>query len=427
MAEPLRRVLALSPFQHQIPLLEEQLPAKQAFLPWGTKAGKTTSMVMRMARVLWDTREKKYRWIAPIYGLSDIGEKRMLKALPEGYYKHWKADRVIEGPQGSTLQFLSGEKPDHLPGEDIHGAVIDEAPRCKEDVYDQVLSTTLAADGWLCAIGTPKGRNWFYRHVRLAQKGIELGDGAYLNTQALHYYKHFPSYVNPGVLKSNLDNFREVTTEMAYRQLVLAQFVDDSAGVFPSLTPCTYRWEHVPEPDPNDIYVLGVDIGAKNDYTVITVWSVNLLRLVYWERFTWVDTVVIENRTAETSSKWNNAIAYVDRGGIGLSITNNLYRRDVPIGLGTDGEPGVHFTARNKPAMVHNWNLALERREPQLPPFEVWPEFHNEHNDYEYTITKAGNWTFGAPEGMHDDTVASSLLGWYGLTRNRFSGQVLVI
>ena len=421
------RSLTFEPFRHQAFLLRDDLPARQGFMPWGTKAGKTSSMVMRVASALWKTERKKYRWVAPTYGLSNIGEKRTLEALPRSKIKHWKGDRVIEGPRGSTLQFMSGERTDLLAGEDCHGAVIDEAPRCREDVYDQVLSTTLAATGWLCAIGTPKGRNWFYRHVRMAQQGTDMGGGLHVNEKLGTWYRHFPSYINPGVLRSNLDNYRDVTTEIVFKQLILAQFVDDSAGVFPSLDRCTLAWTRREVPDPDDIYVMGVDVGAKNDYCVITMWSADKLKLEYWERFTFVDTVVITQRVIELAQLWNSATVYIDRGGMGHSITLDLFRSGVDVGHGTDGEPGVHFTGRNKPSMVHNWNLALERGEPMLPPRDEWPELHDEHADYEYTITKVGNWTFSAPEGRHDDIVASCLLGWYGLTTNRFTGSVWVV
>ncbi len=427
VAEPLLRFLRFEPFRHQTFLLRQELPARQGFMPWGTKAGKTSSMVMRVSAALWTTREKTYRWIAPTYGLSDIGEKRVMKALPDDYHKHWKGDRVIEGPNGSTLQFMSGENPDLLAGEDCDGAVIDEAPRCKEDVYDQVLSTTLATNGWLAAIGTPKGRNWFYRHVRMAQQGVDQGDGLYVNHKIGTWYRHFPSYINPGVLRSNLDNFREVTTEMVFKQVVLAEFVDDSAGVFPDIEPCTRAWSKREKADPDDIYVMGVDVGAKNDFTVITIWSVDKMKLEYWERFTWVDTGVIEDRVVELFAEWNSPTVYIDRGGMGLPICNTIARRGVDVGNGTDGQPGVAFTSKNKPSMVHTWNLALERGEPMLPPKDEWPELHDEHNDYEYTITKVGNWTFSAAAGAHDDIVTSCILGWYGMTHQRFTGNVWVV
>lgn len=425
--EALRRILKFEPFRHQEFLLGE-LPARQGFMPWGTKAGKTSAMVMRIAAALWTTERKKFRWIAPTYRMTDIGLGRVLDVLPREYRKHYKADRIIEAiPNGSTLQFFSGEEPDRLAGEDVAGAVIDEAPRCKEDVYNQVLSTTLATNGWICAIGTPKGRNWFYQQVRMAKQGVDRGDGLVVNDKSGTWYRHFPSYINPGVLRSNLDNYGYLRSEIVYQQLILAEFVDDSAGVFPDLKPCTKTWERREGPDPNDIYVMGVDVGAKNDFTVITIWSVDKRKLEYWERFTFIDTIVIEDRVAELFESWNNPTVYIDRGGMGLPICNNIARRGVDVGRGTDGNQGVHFTSQNKPAMVHAWNLALERKEPILPSKDEWPELHDEHADYEYTITKVGKWTFSAPEGKHDDIVASCILGWFGMSHQRFTGSVWVV
>lgn len=426
MAEVNRVVLKFEPFRHQELILVDP-PGRLGFMPWGTKAGKTSAMVMKVTAALWTTRRKKYRWIAPTYKLTDIGLNRVLAALPLDYRTHYKADRIIETKNGSTLQFFSGEEPDRLAGEDVDGAIIDEAPRCKEDVYNQVLSTLIATNGWLNAIGTPKGRNWFYRHVRMAQDGEDRGDGLFVNEKLQSWTRHFPSYVNPGVLRSALDNFNEHMSETVFKQLVLAEFVDDSAGVFPDLKPCTKTWERREGPDPDDIYVMGVDVGAKGDYTVITIWSVDKRKLEYWERFTWVDTGVIEDRVVELFTVWNNPTVYIDRGGMGLPICNTIARRGVDIGRGTDGNPGVHFTSQNKPAMVHTWNLALERQEPILPPKDEWPELHDEHNDFEYTITKVGKWTFAAAGGKHDDIVTSCILGWHGMTHQRFTGSVWVV
>jgi hypothetical protein len=38
-------------------------------------------------------------------------------------------------PNGSVVWFKGGDKPDSLYGEDVYAAVIDEASRCKEEVW----------------------------------------------------------------------------------------------------------------------------------------------------------------------------------------------------------------------------------------------------------------------------------------------------
>ena len=47
-------------------------------------------------------------------------------------------------PNGATIWFKGGDKPDSLYGEDVYGAVIDEASRCKEEVWSAVRSTITA-------------------------------------------------------------------------------------------------------------------------------------------------------------------------------------------------------------------------------------------------------------------------------------------
>ena len=57
--------LVVRPYEYQTPLVRTQLPARFNFSSWGNKAGKTSTMIMRMARLLWEEDEKIYRWIAP--------------------------------------------------------------------------------------------------------------------------------------------------------------------------------------------------------------------------------------------------------------------------------------------------------------------------------------------------------------------------
>jgi hypothetical protein len=53
-------------------------------------------------------------------------------------------DMTIRLPGGGTMWFKSGDKPDSLYGEDVAAAVIDEATRCKEEVFHAVRSTLTA-------------------------------------------------------------------------------------------------------------------------------------------------------------------------------------------------------------------------------------------------------------------------------------------
>ncbi len=410
----------LNPHDYQVDLLTEKLPSRLNFYAWGSKAGKTTSMVLRLIRLLWETEGKRYRWIAPFHRQSKIAENRIRRAFPAGYFKYKASERAIIGPQGSILTFHSGDRPDTIPGEDVDGAVLDEAARLKEEAYEATLSTTFATNGWIVAISTPTGRNWFYREYRLGEK-----------RQANHFAKHFPTYVNPIFQtpegRRNLEESRASLPVPVYEQLVEAKFIADTATIFPDLEPCASP--HVPEslPEQGKIYVIAMDVGQIVDFNVSTVWDVLDGSLVDWVRYNGVAYPQIQYDTAQLSKRWNNAIVWVESNGPGLPIAQNLAIAGVPVGKGPGGNIGFSMTSGSKPALVHAWSLALRNQEPILPlrypspgqdPRRCWPELYAEHEEFEYAIGKTGHWSFSAAGSGHDDTVMSCLIGWYAVTKN---------
>jgi hypothetical protein len=410
----------LSAHDYQQELLNENPPRRLNFFAWGSKAGKTTSMVLRMIRLVWETEGKRYRWIAPFHRQSKIAEDRIRRAFPAGFFKYRASERSITGPRGTVLTFHSGDRPDTIPGEDVDGAVLDEAARLKEEVYEATLSTTFATNGWIVAISTPTGRNWFYREFRLGEE-----------RKANHFAKHYPTYINPifqtEAGKQNLAESKASIPAAVYEQLVEAKFVADTATIFPDIEPCGSSY--VPEPVPTEgkVYIIAMDVGQVVDYNVSTVWDVFDASLVDWVRYNGVDYPQIEYDTSQLSKRWNGAKVYVERNSPGLPIVQSLAKAGVPCGLGPDGGLGFQTTAGSKSAIVHAWGLALRNQEPILPmrypmpgqdPRRCFPELYAEHENFEYTINKRGNWSFGAGGGGHDDIVISCMIGWWAISQN---------
>lgn len=402
-------------------IVNDPIPARFSFLAWGSKAGKTTSGILRSAALLWGTREKIYRWIAPYHRQSMIAERRLRRALPEKHFKWRASERMLIGPKGTILTFHSGDRPDTIPGEDVDGVILDEAARLKEDVFENSLSTILATNGWMIAISTPAGRNWFWRHCKMGMKG-----------EGSHFFRHFPSYVNP-IFNSpegikNLEETKASLPEFVFRQIVLAEFVAETSSVFPSLEPCATPHLPLNGPIPGEAYVIAVDIGQLVDYTVATVWDVRDASLVSWWRIRGMDYPEQQRNLAALSRFWNGAPVLVERNSPGLPVVQNLAAAGVKALRGPDRKIGFQMTGGTKPALVHSWSMALRNREPILPMREPlmrggvgWRALYEEHENYEYTITKAGNWTFSAPGGEndHDDVVMSCLLGWWAISKNQ--------
>jgi hypothetical protein len=402
------RQLIVSPYDYQRELVESELPARFNFLAWGTKAGKTTTAVLRTCKLLWETRDKRYRWIAPFHGQSEMAKQRILRIMPKGYYDYSAKANTITGPMGSQVAFYSGERTDTLPGDDVDGAILDEASRLREEVFNITVSTVMATGGWIMATSTPHGRNWFYQQCKKAW-----------NDEPDYYFKRYTSVANPNMDRQVLDQTRRAVPEFIYREMVMAEFISQTATTFPDLMPCSTPTLPRNGPTPGHFYIISVDVGQIRDRNVITIWDVFDASLVSWAVAQGRDYTLIEEDIVYLSKAWNHATVFVERNGPGLPIVQRLKLRGIPLGKGPSGEEGFTTTGGNKPALVHQWGLALRNREPLIPSRDKWPDLYTEHENFEYTINKSGHWTFEAATGFHDDIVMACLIGWWAVVNNQ--------
>jgi len=147
-----------------------------------TKAGKTFSHMWWLFEIAHKAPKAgaNYWWVAPIRSQAKIAFDRIRRSLPKGgYYSVNLTDLTIGTPVGSTIWFKSADNPDSLYGEDVHGAVLDEISRMREDSFFAVRSTLTATKGPMKLIGNVKGTgNWSYKLARKVEAG-EIPDWKY--------------------------------------------------------------------------------------------------------------------------------------------------------------------------------------------------------------------------------------------------------
>lgn len=82
---------------------------------------------------------------------------------------------------------------------------------------------------------------------------------------------------------------------------------------------------------------------------------------------------------------------------------------------------GFIFTSTSKSPLIENLALALEKTEWQFQPDPIWTA---ELEAYERKVsTVTGRSSYGAPEGVHDDTiVARALMIWQATRRPQTIG-----
>ena len=101
-------------------------------------------------------------WGAPTYNQVRIGMEETRRAAA-GVADFNLSRMEVSFPLGGRILFRSLDNPDNARGLTGDGIVIDEAGIAKPYAWYEVLRPMLIdTGGWLWAIGTPNGRNWFW-------------------------------------------------------------------------------------------------------------------------------------------------------------------------------------------------------------------------------------------------------------------------
>jgi phage terminase large subunit len=136
------------------------------------QAGKTTLSINELLfqALQCDRRRPQYAYLAP--------EKAQAKKIAWGNFKDYasfipdiKFNEAelkitftnIHGHE-TTIYIEGADNPDRLRGLYLDGIILDEIAQMPESIWHKVLVPTISTrDGWVIFIGTPSGRNLFYR------------------------------------------------------------------------------------------------------------------------------------------------------------------------------------------------------------------------------------------------------------------------
>lgn len=335
-------------------------------------------------------------WVAPTYQQAEIGLRTLLDETPEEFVASVNRSKLrVEATTGAVVEFKSADKPDNLRGEGVDLLVADEAAEIDQYAYENALRPTLtdSEDSRMIAISTPKGRGWFFEFF---QRGRSEDWPEYEAFQG-------PTTENPFINQSDVDTAERELPERVFRQEYLAEFVDETGGVFEDLDDHLFTAAYaLPLPpadttDPDAVaaeppYATGVDFARHQDYRVaVTVDAAG--RIVNFERDqheTWPQIQQAVEDIAETypgvvavdASRDNKIVADLEAAGVAV-------------------EP-VRFSPQRKRELIENLITAIENEELSAP--EI-PALRSELEVFEYDVTRGGNIRYDAPEGFHDDTV----------------------
>lgn len=135
--------------------------------PTDASAGKTVACVNELIKCALLAREgARFAYVAPFL--------RQAKAVAWDYLKRFsrpipglainEAELRIDFPNGARVQLFGADNADALRGLGFDGLVADEFADWRAGVWSYVIRPALAdRNGWAIVIGTPKGRNEFFR------------------------------------------------------------------------------------------------------------------------------------------------------------------------------------------------------------------------------------------------------------------------
>jgi hypothetical protein len=361
----------------------------------GRRFGKTTVGIHRSAD--GELLDKPIAWFSPTYKmLLEVWREAVIVLLPITKRAN-KQERRIELITGGIVEFWSLDNPDTARGRKYARVIVDEAALVPDllDAWNHVIRPALAdyqGDAWI--FSTPKGRNGFWQM-------FQWGQDEHMPEWASWT---MPTSANPFIADTEIEAMRQTMPDLIYRQEILAQFVDDAGGVFRHVMEAATAYE-LDGPEEARQYVVGVDWGRQNDFTVFSVFDVMDRRQVYLDRFTKIDYEVQTSRLRNVYNRFKPTSMIVEYNAMGGPIVERLQAEGLPV---------VPFitTHKTKEPLIRGLESAFDNGEITIlnDPVQV-----GELQAYEQQQMTT-YWKFSAPEGLHDDTVIGMALAWQGIT-----------
>lgn len=367
----------------------------------GRRFGKTDAYVQR---IFYHMRQTPglYWWVGLSWRSASMKRalrlvsyytRKILTALGISNHRDYinRSTNELHIPGLGEIWFRTADNPASMAGEGIRGAVLDEFSLMQEIVWTEyVQATLLDYGGWAAFSGVPKGRNW----ASLLWQSAATRD----NWQQIHA----TSYDNPFMDAHRLDVIRAENSEALFRQEYLAEILDDGGMVFRNVMACATA-ESQGQALPGHEYIIGVDWAMSSDFTVFTVFDVGERALVWLDRFNQIDYPLQAARLKALAQRFRPSQIVAESNAMGLPIIQQL---------SNDGLPMATFntTSGTKDAAIRDLSLAFEKGDIRIIPDAT---LINELQSYEIKrVGLNGLPVYGAPEGMHDDTVMSAAIGW---------------
>lgn len=335
-------------------------------------------------------------WFAPTYKYLTDPWRDFKRLLGPVIKDKSETEHRIELVTGGILECWTLDTDDPARGRKYRRVVVDESGIVKDlqNKWEQSIRPTLTdfrGDAWF--LGTPKGLNAFHG---LYQRGQDPENPEWMSWQG-------PTADNPYIDPAEIEAARLELPERVFAQEYLAEFLSDGAGVFRLVIEASKATRQTQRTEGHR-YVFGVDWGRTNDFTVISVVDTTTYEQVALERFNQIDYHVQLSRLAILAQKFLPQLIVAEANAMGAPLIEQMQRMNLPVWA-------FQTTNASKAAAIEALALAFEQRTIRILDDKVQM---GELLAYDSERLPSGMLRYGAPEGMHDDTVIALALAWVG-------------
>jgi hypothetical protein len=382
-----RGTIDWDPHKHQRRAHESD--ARFRVIAAGRRSGKTTLAAVETVTRAFSSPNWMGAWVTPGHSITETGFRKINDAVAD----EWIADRKESPPyrhefrHGGRLDYLTTSGNPNV-SEGYDWVVIDEAAKdIPERAWTQELRPTLSnTNGEAMFISTPDGKGWFHDWWQRGQSADHPDVDSF----------RWSTYDADHIPDSEVDSAREELPDRIFKQEYLAEFIDDTGGVFDAeLAAAEYALPdgYEPHPESTPPYRVAADLARSEDYLALGSLDADgrVAQLVRERDLSWPQ---IQDRIERVARTHGNAPVAID------ATRDNKVVADLEAN-GVDIRP-VKFSAQRKQALIENLAAGIEAGEVTVPEGSI---LHTELSVFEFETTRAGNVRYGAPQGHHDDTV----------------------
>jgi hypothetical protein len=379
--------------------------AKRKVIVAGRRGGKTTGSAILAVRSM--LKGRRVLQAAPTQDQTDAFWATCKKALAEpiaaGIVGKNESKRYLEMANGGRIRTKTAWDADTLRGDYADDMILEEYSLMDPNAWEEVAAPMLLDnDGDAVFIFTPMRKNHAYYHW-LRATNDETGRWAAW---------HFTSHDNPHLSPAALEEITADMTEDAYRQEILAEFLEGEGSVFRNIRACLGApLDARPEDHKGHFVVIGADWAKSKDRTAFSVLCGTCKQELALDYFRGIDYHVQRARLRVVYDKWGVEFVHAESNAMGEPIIDELRRENVNV------RP-FQTTPSSKPPLIENLALCFEREDFQWLPDQL---ALGELESYERKVSPiTGRSQYSAPEGLHDDTVIARALAAQGAQMGAF-------